>query len=349
MSPARARTLPVRTALSGPAAGVVGAIDAGDRSGPRDLITLDMGGTSADVSLVRDLKADVALERAVAGLPIRLPSIDVQTVGAGGGSIAWFDRDGLLKVGPQSAGAEPGPACYGRGGTAPTVTDANLLLGRLSARGLLGGRMSLDRDRAAEAFAGVAGELGYGRSGPRTGSSGSSSPTWCARSAPSRWSAATTPATSPSSPSEGRGRSTPATWPPRSGSGPSSCRRCPASSAPRASSSPISRRTSCSAGASGSRRKRPGSSPGRWRSSPGGPRTGSSRKRSPMRTGRWSSSSTPATSARTSSSGCRWPPVRPGSSTAARRPTRSLVSRPVSSRCTRWPTGITTPTTRWRW
>ena len=162
MSPARARALPVRTALSGPAAGVVGAIDAGERSGPRDLITLDMGGTSADVSLVRDLSADVALERAVAGLPIRLPSIDVQTVGAGGGSIAWFDRDGLLKVGPESAGAEPGPACYGRGGTAPTVTDANLLLGRLSARGLLGGRMSLNRKRAEGAFAGIAKELGYG-------------------------------------------------------------------------------------------------------------------------------------------------------------------------------------------
>ena len=162
MSPARARALPVRTALSGPAAGVVGAIDAGERSGPRDLITLDMGGTSADVSLVRDLEADVALERAVAGLPIRLPSIDVQTVGAGGGSIAWFDRDGLLKVGPESAGADPGPACYGRGGDAPTVTDANLLLGRLSARGLLGGRMTLDRERAAQAFAGIAEELGYG-------------------------------------------------------------------------------------------------------------------------------------------------------------------------------------------
>ena len=162
MSPARARALPVRTALSGPAAGVVGAIDSGARSGPRDLITLDMGGTSADVSLVRDLRADVTLERAVAGLPIRLPSIDVQTVGAGGGSIAWFDRDGLLKVGPESAGAEPGPACYGRGGSAPTVTDANLLLGRLSGRGLLGGRMTLDRDRAVQAFAGVAGELGYG-------------------------------------------------------------------------------------------------------------------------------------------------------------------------------------------
>ena len=162
MSPARARALPVRTALSGPAAGVVGAIEAGGLSGSRDLITLDMGGTSADVSLVRDLKADVALERAVAGLPIRLPSIDVQTVGAGGGSIAWFDRDGLLKVGPQSAGAEPGPACYGRGGTEPTVTDANLLLGRLSSRGLLGGRMTLERGRAVQAFARVAGELGYG-------------------------------------------------------------------------------------------------------------------------------------------------------------------------------------------
>ena len=162
MSPARARALPVRTALSGPAAGVVGAIDAGARSGPGNLITLDMGGTSADVSLVRDLRADVTLERAVAGLPIRLPSIDVQTVGAGGGSIAWFDRDGLLKVGPESAGADPGPACYGRGGTAPTVTDANLLLGRLSGRGLLGGRMALDRDRAVQAFAGTAGALGYG-------------------------------------------------------------------------------------------------------------------------------------------------------------------------------------------
>ena len=162
MSPARARVLPVRTALSGPAAGVIGAIESGARAGSRDLITLDMGGTSADVSLVRELRADVALEREVAGLPIRLPSIDVQTVGAGGGSIAWFDRDGLLKVGPQSAGADPGPACYGRGGTAPTVTDANLLLGRLSDRGLLGGRMTLDRRRAAEVFAGIAGELGYG-------------------------------------------------------------------------------------------------------------------------------------------------------------------------------------------
>ena len=161
MSPARARAFPVRTALSGPAAGVVGAIDAGALAGLRDLITLDMGGTSADVSLVRDLKADIALERGVAGLPIRLPGIDVHTVGAGGGSIAWFDRDGLLKVGPESAGADPGPACYGRGGAASTVTDANLLLGRLSTRGLLGGRMALDRNRSAEAFSPIARQLGY--------------------------------------------------------------------------------------------------------------------------------------------------------------------------------------------
>ena len=161
MSPARARAFPVRTALSGPAAGVVGAIDAGALAGLRNLITLDMGGTSADVSLVRALQADVSLERGVAGLPIRLPGIDVHTVGAGGGSIAWFDRDGLLKVGPESAGADPGPACYGRGGGAPTVTDANLLLGRLSSRGLLGGRMALDRARAAEAFSSIAGRLGY--------------------------------------------------------------------------------------------------------------------------------------------------------------------------------------------
>ena len=113
------------------------------------------------MSLVRDLKADIALERGVAGLPIRLPGIDVHTVGAGGGSIAWFDRDGLLKVGPESAGADPGPACYGRGGAASTVTDANLLLGRLSTRGLLGGRMALDRNRSAAAFSSIARQLGY--------------------------------------------------------------------------------------------------------------------------------------------------------------------------------------------
>ena len=186
MSPERARALPVRTALSGPAAGAVGAAhvakragaprrrDSGDPrgtppraahsakpSGRRNVITLDMGGTSADVALIRDFQAGVSFERAVAGFPVRLPSVDVETVGAGGGSIAWFDRDGLLKVGPASAGADPGPACYGRGGRQPTVTDANLVLGRLPARGLLAGEMRLDASLARAAIAPIAERLGF--------------------------------------------------------------------------------------------------------------------------------------------------------------------------------------------
>ncbi len=159
MSPDRARVFPIRTALSGPAAGVVGALNAARAAGRADVITLDMGGTSADVSLVRELRAELSFERAVAGFPIRLPMVDINTVGAGGGSIAWFDRDGLLKVGPQSAGADPGPACYGRGGDQPTVSDANLVLGRLTERGLLGGAMALDRDRARAALAPLADRL----------------------------------------------------------------------------------------------------------------------------------------------------------------------------------------------
>ena len=161
MSPERARTLPVRTALSGPAAGAIGAAHSAKRSGRRRVITLDMGGTSADVALIRDFQADISFERDVAGFPIRLPSVDIETVGAGGGSIAWFDRDALLKVGPASAGADPGPACYGRGGGQPTVTDANLVLGRLSARGLLAGEMGLDESLARAAFAPIAERLGF--------------------------------------------------------------------------------------------------------------------------------------------------------------------------------------------
>ena len=161
MSPERARALPVRTALSGPAAGAIGAAHSAKLSGRRDVITLDMGGTSADVALIRDFQADISFERDVAGFAVRLPAVDIETVGAGGGSIAWFDRDGLLKVGPASAGADPGPACYGRGGREPTVTDANLVLGRLSSRGLLGGEMALDESLARAAFAPVAERLGF--------------------------------------------------------------------------------------------------------------------------------------------------------------------------------------------
>lgn len=161
MSVERAGDYPIRTALSGPAAGAVGAVHIGRLAERPDVITLDMGGTSADVCLIRDYRAGINNEQEVAGFPVRLPMVDINTVGAGGGSVAWFDRDGLLKVGPESAGADPGPACYGQGGEKPTVSDANLLLGRLSPRGLLGGTMALDRDAAARAFAPLAGQLGF--------------------------------------------------------------------------------------------------------------------------------------------------------------------------------------------
>jgi N-methylhydantoinase A len=130
-------------------------------SGIPDVITLDMGGTSADVALMRNYTAGTTFNKWIEGYPARLASLDINAVGAGGGSIAWFDRDGLMKMGPQSAGALPGPACYGRGGTEATVTDANLVLGRLSPRGLLGGDMALDADLARKAIAPLADRLGF--------------------------------------------------------------------------------------------------------------------------------------------------------------------------------------------
>ncbi len=136
---------PVQTALSGPSAGVVGAIYVCGSSGYGDLITYDMGGTSTDVSLVVDGRAEYTTKRKVCGLPSGIPMIDVHAVGAGGGSIAHIDGGGALKVGPESAGADPGPAAYGLGGERPVVTDANLVLGRINPRYVLGGRMKLDR------------------------------------------------------------------------------------------------------------------------------------------------------------------------------------------------------------
>ena len=161
MTAGRARALPVRTALSGPTAGAIGATHVARSAHKPNVITLDMGGTSADVALIRGYRADISFDRDVAGFPLRLPAIDIETVGAGGGSIAWFDRDELLKVGPISAGADPGPACYGQGGNRPTVTDANLALGRLSEGGLLGGEMKLLPSLARQAFEGIAGQLGF--------------------------------------------------------------------------------------------------------------------------------------------------------------------------------------------
>ena len=160
MSVARARHVPIRTALSGPAAGAVGAIHMAKLSGVPDVISLDMGGTSADVALMRDYTAGTTFNKWIEGYPARIASLDINAVGAGGGSIAWFDRDGLMKVGPQSAGAQPGPACYGRDGQEATVTDANLVLGRLSG-GLLGGDMALDATLARDAIAPLAERLGF--------------------------------------------------------------------------------------------------------------------------------------------------------------------------------------------
>ena len=143
---------PAWALISGPAAGAVGAARVACAAGIEDAISLDMGGTSTDVCLIRGGEAARAGERVVGGLPVRLPTIDLHTVGAGGGSLVWRDSGGALRVGPESAGAEPGPACYGRGGERPTVTDANLLLGRLPDR--LAGGLALDRDAAERALAG---------------------------------------------------------------------------------------------------------------------------------------------------------------------------------------------------
>jgi N-methylhydantoinase A len=168
MSIDRACDLPIRTALSGPAAGVVGALAVAQRSGKANLITLDIGGTSTDVCLIENGAAAMTYGRNIAEFPVRLPTIDIQTVGAGGGSVAHIGPDDLLKVGPTSAGAEPGPACYGRGGILPTVSDANVVLGRLPEM-LVGGEMMLDRNAAARAIMPVAKHLGQTLDGAALG------------------------------------------------------------------------------------------------------------------------------------------------------------------------------------
>ena len=151
---------PVRTLLSGPSAGVSGAAWTARAAGVDSLITFDMGGTSTDVARVEHGQPILVSERAIGGYPVRIPALEIESVGAGGGSIARVDSGGALKVGPESAGAVPGPACYARGGRRPTVTDANVVLGRLSATHLLDGRMELRADLARAAIEGLAAELG---------------------------------------------------------------------------------------------------------------------------------------------------------------------------------------------
>lgn len=155
MSAAEARRLPVHTLLSGPAAGVTAAQTLGTWTGAGNVLTMDMGGTSTDVSLVQVGRPTVTAQAEVGDFPLFLPVTAIEAMGAGGGSIAWLDGT-VLKVGPRSAGSRPGPACYGTGGTAPTLTDAYLLCNYLSPRGLLGGQLPLSRTLAEQAMAPIA-------------------------------------------------------------------------------------------------------------------------------------------------------------------------------------------------
>jgi len=160
VSAALAVRQPVTLFLSGPAGGVVGATFAAERSGVRDFVSLDMGGTSNDVAVVRGGEPLIASEGSIGPYPVRTPMVDVSTIGAGGGSLAWIDAAGGLRVGPRSAGAEPGPACYARGGDQATVTDASLILGYVNPERFAGGMMRLDVTAAERALATIGRRLG---------------------------------------------------------------------------------------------------------------------------------------------------------------------------------------------
>ena len=142
----------VHSLFSGPAGGVKGGWALAREQGLSELVVADMGGTSFDVSLIRQGKMEVTPQAEIAGYPVQLPMLDIHTVGAGGGSIAWLDKAGMLRVGPQSAGAKPGPVCYGLGGQEPTITDAALIMGLLDSSDFLGGRMQLDAQLAYQAI-----------------------------------------------------------------------------------------------------------------------------------------------------------------------------------------------------
>lgn len=150
----------INALLSGPAAGVVGAVRQAGRSGYKSLVTLDIGGTSTDVCMVTGGVPQLTQEFQLDGLPVRIPLLDINTIGAGGGSIVWVDEGGMLRVGPRSAGADPGPACYGRGGTEPTLTDAHVVRGTVRPEAFLGGRMQIDSAAAARALEPIAHRFG---------------------------------------------------------------------------------------------------------------------------------------------------------------------------------------------
>jgi N-methylhydantoinase A len=158
---------PITTALSGPAAGVLGSAVIAGLAGFKNVVTLDAGGTSTDLSLIENGIAHVTNSGSVGPFPVRIPMIDIETIGTGGGSIAWISREGQLKVGPKSAGADPGPMCYPNGGDRPTITDANLVLGRLPAA-LIGGGIALNVERSREGMAALSAELKAGMSVEKT-------------------------------------------------------------------------------------------------------------------------------------------------------------------------------------
>src|SRR5262249_46855649 len=164
-TPAMVSEKPVMTLLSGLAAGVLGGAWIGDLSGRRKLVTFDIGGTSADIGIVVEGRFAETDPRStsIAGFPLLLPMIDIHTIGAGGGSIAYIDQGGAFRVGPRSAGAVPGPAAYGRGGNEPTVTDANVVLGRLDKNNFLGGSMKLDEEAAHRVIEELASLLGMSK------------------------------------------------------------------------------------------------------------------------------------------------------------------------------------------
>src|SRR5271156_1379407 len=157
-SPDQVMRKPITTALSGPAAGAIGSAVIAEIAGFPDLVTLDAGGTSTDLCLIENARPSVTNGGAVGRFPVRVPMIDIKTIGTGGGSIAWITREGHLKVGPRSAGAEPGPMCYPNGGNEPTITDANLVLGRIPPA-LIGGGIALDVGRARDGLAALARRL----------------------------------------------------------------------------------------------------------------------------------------------------------------------------------------------
>jgi len=161
MTTETARRLPIKTIFSGPAGGVSQACFVGEATDVRDLITYDMGGTSTDVCLVRDLAPLATSDSMIGAFPVKVPQLDMHSVGAGGGSIAWLDVDGSLQVGPRSAGATPGPAAYGLGGAEPTVTDANVVLGRIGTTRRLGGAIAIDAARARRVISDLGSRLAW--------------------------------------------------------------------------------------------------------------------------------------------------------------------------------------------